>query len=201
MEKRPGPSGCTLVTWVTLQGFLFLLTAEGAESQQDADLSAWGGIELYHCMDRTGQDTSGQAIQQSNIWTAYKNSTLPRKQQRRGHTKLTQSREKRQTIAPCWNLCFSSYTYIRNRKTAKNMESRGSPETISMHDTSVGFASPELITMGLRPLLLSSSVLQEYKYDFLVVLWLLVLPSIAPSLSLREPFSRTLPELLNREDT
>lgn len=52
--ERPGPSGSALVTWVTLQGFLFLLTAEGAESQQDANLSARGEIELCHCVDRTG---------------------------------------------------------------------------------------------------------------------------------------------------
>lgn len=51
---RPGPSGSALVTWVTLQGFLFLLTAEGAESQQDANLSAWGEIGL-HGQDRTLQ--------------------------------------------------------------------------------------------------------------------------------------------------
>lgn len=61
--------------------------------------------------------------------------------------KLTQNRENQQTIAPCWNLCFSSYTCVRNLKTAKNMESRGSPETISIHEASVHFASPELTTM------------------------------------------------------
>ena len=72
---------------------------------------------------------------------------------------------------------------------SKSMEGRGSPEsvsteTVSIREASGDFAKPELTTMGFKPLLFCSSVLQEKKYDFLVVLWLPVLPSTAPSLSL-----------------
>lgn len=114
--ERPGPSGSALVTWVTLQGFLFLLTAEGAESQQDASLSAWGEIEPYHCMDRTGHfrpsHPTEQHLNNSQEFNCSKKAAEMR-------THETGSKQGKTAIAPCWNLCFSSYTYVRNLKTWK----------------------------------------------------------------------------------
>lgn len=54
------------------------------------------------------------------------------------------------------------------------MEGRGSPEAgteaVSIHEASGDFANPELTTIGLRPFLFCSSVLQGKKYTFSVVL-------------------------------
>lgn len=142
-------------------------------------------MDLDPCMGRTRHFRPSHLTQQLNSSQEF--SCSKQAAEKRTHERDKGGEKNRQTIVPCWNLCFSPYAYMRNLKTAKGMEGRRSLETGDLRWSQFMKLQGILLTLNLPP--------WDSNLFFSVVSWVLVLPSTAPSLSLQK---HTWPELANR---